>query len=138
MNRQLLHTLRSSPLRKPASPLRAPPNPRRLFSSSSPPKPTSTSSPLQTILLTAVTASSLTYLFLNPPTILLDVFNPVPEPPIEDPRFGTVKEFEHAIVELKSILGPGDEGDKVSTQYEDLLGHGLCVFSSSRVSYSTA
>lgn len=90
-----------------------------------PPRPShSTATKASTILLTALSASALTFLCLNPPTILFDVFNPEPEPPLVDPRYG---DFGDAIKALQSELDPQGQGDKVSVDADDLMGHGLYV-----------
>ncbi|KAL7412693.1 FAD-binding domain-containing protein [Mrakia frigida] len=103
---------------------------KRTVNISSPPPPKSSSStssssfPLSTLLATGFTASALTYLLANPPQLLLDVFNPVPEPPFISPLYGSEKDFETAIQELKSLFEPLGK-DQVSTAPEELLGHGF-------------
>lgn len=84
--------------------------------------PRAGSSSLTPILGSAVAASTLTYLILNPPTLLLDVFSGIPEPPIIDPRFGTKTDFDNAVHELVGSFG---EGDQCSTDADVLLSHGF-------------
>lgn len=81
-------------------------------------------SQFRTVVITALTASLGTYLALNgPPQLLLDVFNPEPEPPIVDARFGTVQDFKKAVTELQTVFEKEGSGkDQVSTDPEDLLG----------------
>jgi hypothetical protein len=114
MQSSLLAGLRSSSRRLPRV--------RRSFASHSPPRAGTSSSSLTPIFGSALAASTLTYLVLNPPTLLLDVFSGIPEPPIIDPRFGTKTDFDTAVRELVGAVG---EGDQCSTDADVLLSHGF-------------
>lgn len=96
------------------------PRSRRSFASGSP--RSTTSSSLRNPVAVALAASSLTYLAINPPTLLLDVFSGVPEPPIVDPRFGTKTDFNAAVKELVGHFG---EGQQASTDEDVLYSHGF-------------